>query len=365
MTRERPAPGSAPSDRAVRALSELPRSFLDPRTGAPAWGSYRGAFREIDCARLVPDRFERLATEKRWLWGAIATDPRAAEPGGRPSTEPARPASLIAWAVVDLGYAASAFAFCWQEGRGLAVDRSLLGVPRLCRVRRSAGARIDARFVHPRGSIRTIARDGEPTIEVAIALEGLEVHATLDERGAPPALTAVAPVPRGRVNVTEKRALMAVRGAALIDGRRVSLDGALGGYDLTHGLLGRRTQWNWAFLLGRATTGERVGVNLVQGFVGEPECAAWIDGDLVPLAEGRFEFTRDDPMRPWRVTTADGAVDLAFEPGGAHRESLDLKLLRSRFVQPAGTFTGTIRAGGRTLRIERAPGVVEDQDVLW
>ncbi|UJR81614.1 DUF2804 domain-containing protein [Sandaracinus amylolyticus] len=332
----------------TRTLVDIPSTLLDPRTGAPAFGSYRGAFRRTEVGALSRDRFERLATEKRWFWGSI--------------TQPDR---MIAFAIVDLGYAASAFTFVWEAGRGLVVDRSLVGVPRLCRVRSTKDARIDARFVHPRGSLRVRARDGEPGIEVAIELPDLEVHATLDERGAPPALTAVAPVPRGVVNTTEKRALMAVRGAALIAGRRVSLDDALGGYDHTHGLLARRTQWNWAFAMGRAQSGERVAFNLVQGFVGEPECALWIDGALAPLPEGRFEFDRDAYDRAWRITTPDGAVDLAFEVSGIHREDLDLRLVKSRFVQPSGTFRGAVRAGDRTLVIENVPGVVEDQDVLW
>lgn len=339
----------------TRTLSEIPGTLVDPRTGAPAWGSYRGAFRRTELGGLAKDPFERLATEKRWFWGAIAQSGAQSGEGDR----------LITWAIVDLGYAASAFAFVWESGRGLVVDRSLMGVPRLCRVRSKGDARIDARFVHPRGSLRTRARDGEPGIEVAIELPDLEVHATLDERGAPPALTAVAPVPRGMVNTTEKRVLMPVRGAALVAGRRISLDGAVAGYDHTHGLLARRTKWNWAFGMGRAASGERVALNLVQGFVGEPECAVWIDDALVPVSEGRFELDPDAVERTWRIRSADGAIDLRFEPGGVHREHVDLGLVRSAFVQPAGAFHGTIRAAGRTLTLEGVPGVAEDQDVVW
>ena len=338
----------------TRTLTEIPGTLVDPRTGAPAWGSYRGAFRRTELGGLAKDRFERLVTEKRWVWGAISQSGTGADTD-----------RLIAWAIVDLGYAASAFAFVWERGRGLVVDRSLMGVPRLCRVRSKGDARIDARFVHPRGSLRTRARDGEPGIEVAIELPELELHATLDERGAPPALTAVAPVPRGVVNTTEKRVLLPVRGAALVAGRRVSLDGAVAGYDHTHGLLARRTHWNWAFGMGRAASGERVALNLVQGFVGEPEGAGGVDPPPAPCPGGRGPPPRSGGPRTWRVRTEDGAVDLRFEPEGVHRERVDLGLVRSHFVQPAGAFHGTIRAAGRTLVLEGVPGVVEDQDVVW
>lgn len=329
-------------------LAELPDRFLDPRTGLPAWGSYRGAFRRIEIGGLARDRFERFATEKRWFYGSIVQEPY-----------------VLGFAIVDLGYAASAFAFAYEDGRGVLVDQSALGLPRVCRVRQKGDRRIDARFVHPIGSMRAVARDGDPAIEIAIRTRELDVQATLDARGAPPALTAIAPIPRGVVCATEKRAAMKVRGAALIRGHRIELDGALGGYDYTHGLLARRTRWNWAYLMGRAVTGETVGLNLVQGFVGEPECAVWIDAKLHALSEGRFEYEREEPSRPWRVRTDDGAVELLFDPGGMHREERDLRLIRSRFVQPIGRFRGTIRAANRTYELESALGVVEDQDVVW
>ena len=56
----------------MRILKDVPELFLDAGTGAPAWGSYRGSFRRIDLGGLVRDRFERLATEKRWFYGAVA-----------------------------------------------------------------------------------------------------------------------------------------------------------------------------------------------------------------------------------------------------------------------------------------------------
>jgi hypothetical protein len=181
-------------------------------------------------------------------------------------------------------------------------------------------------------------------------------------------MTAIAPVGPSRdglVNVTEKRALLPVSGELTVRGRRRRLDGALGGYDYTHGLLARRTMWRWAYALGRAKSGERVGFNLVQGFVGEPECTAWVDGEVFPMREGRFAFDRDEPLSEWRVSTADGAVDLRFKPGGMHSEQKNLGLVASRFVQPAGAYSGTLRVGAKELVLDGVLGVTEDQDVLW
>jgi hypothetical protein len=109
-----------------------------------------------------------------------------------------------------------------------------------------------------------------------------------------------------------------------------------------------------------------VGLNLVQGFVGTPECAVWVDGDLFPLNEGVIDFEQDRPLSPWRVRTADGDVDLRFTPSAMHQEQRNLIVVASSFIQPAGVFSGTIRVPGRApLELDGVLGVVEDQRVTW
>jgi hypothetical protein len=58
-------------------------------------------------------------------------------------------------------------------------------------------------------------------------------------------------------------------------------------------------------------------------------------------------------------------VDLVFSPGGMHAERKNLGIIRSRFVQPIGAYSGTVRLGDGSIELEAMPGVVEDQDVLW
>jgi hypothetical protein len=107
-----------------------------------------------------------------------------------------------------------------------------------------------------------------------------------------------------------------------------------------------------------------VALNLVEGFVGEAECAAWVDGEVFPLGEGRFTFDAKNPLREWRVESEGGGVDMRFNPGGAHDEHRNLGVVSSRFLHPIGAYTGKLRAGGRELDVT-ALGVTEDQDVTW
>jgi len=160
--------------------------------------------------------------------------------------------------------------------------------------------------------------------------------------------------------------LMPVSGEAIAGGVHHRLDGALGGHDFTFGFLARKTAWRWAFALGRARSAERVGLNLVQGFVGEPECAVWVDGELYPVPEATIAYDEASPLSPCSVRTPGGEVDLRFDPGAIHSEAHDFGIVATRFLQPAGSYTGTIRLPGRApLMLDRVLGVAEDQAVTW
>ncbi|MDP3973019.1 MAG: DUF2804 family protein, partial [Candidatus Nanopelagicales bacterium] len=176
------------------------------------------------------------------------------------------------------------------------------------------------------------------------------------------------------VSTTVKGACAATSGSLSIhQGGRIqtwSLDGGSGGYDYTNGYLPRRTSWNWAFGSGRTVDGRELGINLVAGFTGLGDNGAenclWLDGELILIdPAARIELPEGDPAGEWRVRTLDGAVDLRFRPHAAHHENLNLLLLRSKFIQALGQFTGRINIRGESIEVAGLAGAAEDQDVLW
>jgi hypothetical protein len=338
----------------IRKLAPAPDGVVDPVSGLARYGSYVGSVPRVDLSPFAGPRgrLRRIAREKRWVYVAIASED-----------------VFVALAIARFGYASTCFGYVLDaKSMRMLATASVLAPPTACQVadRMTAGTLATFRFAGVRAEIARAPLS--LAYSVHVALRDIELHASLDTSNAPPAITAIAsvgPEREGLVSTTEKRALLAVRGELTVGGRNRSLGGALAGYDYTNGLLPRRTTWCWAFALGRAKSGERVAFNLVQGFVGEPECAAWVDGELFPLKEGRFAFDREQPLSEWRVSTSDGAVDLRFKPGGMHSEEKNLGVVASRFVQPAGRYWGTLRVGGRDLVLEGVLGVTEDQDVLW
>jgi hypothetical protein len=331
----------------MRTLAAAPASVLDS-DGTAHIGSYRGPLPAVDLA--PKSLLSRVTQHKRWVYVTIASNDL-----------------LLGIAIVRLGYTSKCFGFAMDKPLGKIVsDHSSLAPPFSAFVGDSAEEGCEARFRF--GSVRAhLGRPrGSSEYELQVQSPDLVVTARLATAGAPAPISAVTRLPGGGMSVTEKRALLPVEGEAVIRGKRRPLDGALAGLDYSQGNLARHTLWRWAFALGRARSGEKVGLNLVEGFVGAPECAAWVDGELYPLAEGRFVFDRARPDAPWQVRTEDGGTHLAFDVLGVHSERMNLGIVASRFIQAAGVFRGTIAIEGKgKLELEDVLGVTEDQDVLW
>jgi hypothetical protein len=334
----------------VRELSGTPESVVDPSSARPRIGSYAGGLPPVDWSPLGLGGAARLARHKKWLYTALATDD-----------------VYVALAVARFGYASNAFVYAYDgTARSMLFRRSWLSPPFAATVGDTGGEGCYAAFRGRGVSILVERARREPYYGVHVETRGLSLNASLDARPAPPAIGAIAEVAPGRFDATEKRALLAVRGDLRVDGRTIPLDRGVAGYDFTSGMLARRTTWRWGFALGRLAGGVPFAMNLVEGFVGEAECAAWIGTELVALGEGRFSFDRARPEDPWGVSSADGAVRAILTPGAVHAERRELLLAGSRFVQPCGAWSGTLTVPRQgEVAIERALGVTEDQDVTW
>lgn len=349
------------------ALLPLAPASVATAQGEPRFGTYQGELPEVDLPKLLgrwaPARTTRLLKRKRWHYTFVAT-----------------PEVAALFAVVDLGYSASAFAVALDlaERRPLC-DVSFLGAPGpMLSLGDKPGAGLSASFRTLGGklAIRRGEEDERYQVEVDVSrvrtgsLNTFQWAGELLVAGGPPALTVIAPVQGdGLVNVTMKRNGLLSFGSLEAGGKRFRLDGGVGGIDYTQGYLARHTAWRWAFAAGRLSDGTPVGLNLVEGFnesnADANENALWLGDRLYPLARARFEYDAKNLLAPWRLTTVDGAVDLRFQPFYVHREERNLRLIISHFAQPVGFFEGTVTVGGQTLQLSNVPGVTEDQDMLW
>lgn len=280
---------------------------------------------------------------------------------------------FLAFGLVQLGYLANAFGYlvdrrakgrCWEYEA-----MSPLGL----------GLRFAPSSVHGTTTLRLgrarieIGWDRGWDIALALPLDGERLEAELHvEPGE--GLALLHELPSGRPAYTHKAAALPASGEIRWQQEVHRVDRGLASIDWTRALALRQTRWKWASLSGRLDDGRRVGLNLSADVYDDEagdsrENALWLDGRLVPLGGVDFDLPRSPARQPWSLHSRRGCpdeVELLFTPSGARQQRVDLKLLKSVFIQPFGSFRGRIRpAGGDPIFLDDAFGVVEDHLSVW
>lgn len=313
--------------------------------GQPCCGRYAGLIADTGWSALALSPFARLSRRlrhKRWQYAGIS-----------------HPRFFVGMAVVDAGWIASGFCYVFdRSSRRMVAACASDGLPGL-HAHVADTPLGDAHYA--RGPVRLGFVRHPDRLELAVSANGLRLAAHLPTTSLPPVLSVVA-VPQGGIaHATHKTGGLALSGFFDAGGERYSLDGAVASLDHSSGLLARHTRWRWA-----SAFDGHLGLNLQQGYLGEAENALWMDGRLIPVGPVSIEHGAD-PLEPWRIRDGDGLVDLHFSPEGARHEDRNLVLASTRYVQPVGTFSGSLRAGpGGTVSVIRdLAGVTEDHDVRW
>jgi len=188
---------------------------------------------------------------------------------------------------------------------------------------------------------------------VLVETRHVRVRGVLDlELSRPNGVEVVSP--HGRSYVwTLKLAPVHVRGTVTVGGRTFELDGDDGFVDESAGYHARRTAWRWSAGIGRAADGRAVAWNLVDGMHDSSENSErtlWIDGDAQEVPPQEFA---DDLSR---------VGELEFREWSARESNRNLLVLRNRYRQPFGEFSGRLPGG---LALAEGYGVMEEHDVVW
>jgi hypothetical protein len=152
---------------------------------------------------------------------------------------------------------------------------------------------------------------------------------------------------------TRKQGGIAVSGTVCLPGGDPQRVEGRAVIDDTSAYYERHTRWRWCAGVGTADDGRALAWNLVEG-VNDPahgsERTVWVDG--VPSEVGPVAI---DPG-------LDGIGDLRFHAEATREHRQNLVVVRSRYRQPFGTFSGAL-PDGPSLR--EGFGVMEDHDVWW
>jgi hypothetical protein len=211
-------------------------------------------------------------------------------------------------------------------------------------------------FVTERGTHR-ISLDIAAT-QRAPALRG---ELTLDGAGASPPLSVSARLPRGSI-YTHKR-LYPASGSIRVGDSEFVFDPArdLAIIDEHKSFLPYRTRWLWGTFARIGLDGP-VGANFISraGGAAEPEeSCIWTPQAAEPLGDVSFAPESAARLSPWRIWSADGRLDVVFEPDGRKDVKHQLLLAAIDYFQLFGRYSGTLHGAERTHTLRGVHGVCE------
>jgi hypothetical protein len=151
---------------------------------------------------------------------------------------------------------------------------------------------------------------------------------------------------------TRKQGGVQSLGRVMIDGQPQQLD-AHAVIDDTAGYYPWHTSWRWSAGVGLAVDGSAVAWNLVAGVNDPPansERTVWVDGEAFEAPPCRF------------ASDLSGVDRLRFHAEAVRERRDNLLLVRSRYRQPFGRFSGELPGG---VQLAEGYGVMEEHDARW
>ena len=280
------------------------------------------------------------------------------------------PELIIGAAIVDLKLVSNAFLYFYHHASDTYEEFSFLQP--LARHTRIDTSPLNGDAVFRKGnnhfSIQATRIPGVRRLQITLN-NGTRVDATIDETTGYQPLALCTRAGYQGWTFTQKSAARVCNGDVHWQGKDYDLKqlDTLAAVDWSAGYMRRETFWNWASLSCRLADGRRLGLNLAAGVneTGFTENALWLDGRLIKIDMTDFLFDRYHPTHAWAMRSADGIIDLHFEPQGKREEKINALLIASNFKQYFGRYHGEIRLPGETLRLTGEWGLAEDHYARW
>jgi len=144
---------------------------------------------------------------------------------------------------------------------------------------------------------------------------------------------------------------------------------SLGNMDWGRGVWEYQSFWIWASTSAFLEDGRTLGLNMGCGFgdtSAATENAFILNGHIHKLEEITFDYDSTDFMRPWRMTSSDGRLNLEFVPFKERVARSNLLLIYSEVHQMFGHYSGTLVSdAGEVLHLHDAIGFAEEHHARW
>jgi len=334
-------------------------SGLDKAISGRQWS---GRFNHTDTNGLLQlnpsffsfDRF----MEKRWCYLGIIN-----------------PDIIFGCAVIHLGYISSAFVFGFDRKESRMIEHAPVFFPlgQVCFDRSPEAGVTSYQSLRGRLCITHDQTACKKTVNAGFYLPGRSIKAEIEmtepDGGLLPMHFLMAMKDK-RPAFTTKSAGLKAKGKIMLNRKPFNLDpeNTFAVFDWTHGFYPRHTSWNWACGAGVAHDGTKIGFNFSSGVYENDllENTIWINGKPEGTGEMIFTYDPQNPLLPWQIKSLDGLITLTFTPEGIRRANDTLFIIKSRFIQPCGSFEGSIKTGETSpIHFSNVGGVVEEHHAKW
>ena len=184
-------------------------------------------------------------------------------------------------------------------------------------------------------------------------------------------MNIVIPIPHKRFYYNRKINCMPAEGYVEYQGKRHPIDPAtcLGNLDWGRGVWEYSSFWVWASASGYLPDRRRFGLNMGYGFgdtSGATENCFILEGKVHKLVDIKFTYDSHNFMSPWKMTSADGRLDLVFTPFFERVAKTNALVLKSEVHQMFGRYNGqVVTDGGEKLEIVNLIGWAEEHNAKW
>ncbi|MDC0230633.1 DUF2804 domain-containing protein, partial [Aureispira] len=137
-----------------------------------------------------------------------------------------------------------------------------------------------------------------------------------------------------------------------------------GGIDFSKGYPPKHTTWNWTSFLGQLEDGTPVGINVVDQFNNNMENAVWLGQERILIGDVSYSYNKPLNKSEWSVRSLNGNMELNMSPNGSRKENINLKLIKSKFIQVFGMIEGKIKHEGTWKKLSGF-GVMEEHEAIW
>ncbi|MBN1657458.1 MAG: DUF2804 domain-containing protein [Anaerolineae bacterium] len=284
------------------------------------------------------------------------------------------PTHYFSFTLADLGYAGQVFAYV-VDFEGRRHHEETLTIPFGRGIELPRNSTEDAsRFDN--GTVRIEFTPEPEARQLSVSWSGFEgqrlaAEVTMAMPAGHESMNVVIPIAGKRFYLNRKVNCLPAEGWVEYAGERFEIrpDECLGNLDWGRGVWEYRSFWVWASASGFLPDGRTLGLNLGFGFgdtSAATENAVIIDGRVHKLGEVRLNYDPADFMRPWRMESPDGRLDLEFVPFYDRTAQTNLVVITSEVHQMFGRYQGRVKADdGKEIAVTGLVGFAEEHHARW